>query len=216
MRRTVGWVCVFNALIAELVLCVLTMGRLSPIEHGYFIDGDKQVVVTHGGLANAETMLAWSYAFADQGYAVSVINLPNHGDWYEQPTSSAGAKEVWRKEALSSKPVIGIGHSLGTLMIRDSSIPLRLLIGTYIGKESKQQRKYRGSLFPSKLLDHVWEPWNPILIEKVLRDTGHPLSSVQKAKIWGYCLLPWCVFVFALVACRTIRFVTTVDSSTSK
>ena len=188
------------ALLTKIFLVGLTIGKIDDSLRGYLIEGDTQVVVTHGGLANAESMLAWSYSFADQGYAVELMDLPNHGSWYARSMTSARAKKLWLSEMTSQRPSIGLGHSLGSYPVNDAPFPLRLLIGSYRGEETKQRQHHFGQLFPKDwyLLDHVLEPWNPILIEKVLRKIGKTPSPEEKLRIWGYCLLPWGVFFSGL------------------
>ena len=189
------------ALMTKIFLIGLTIGKLDGSARGYLIEGDTQVVVTHGGLANAESMLAWSFSFADQGYAVELMDLPNHGSWYAKSMTSKQAKQLWWSKIESRQPAIGIGHSLGSYPVNDAPFPLRLLIGSYRGESTKQRQHHFGRLFPEKwyVLDHVLEPWNPILIETVLRGIGKRPSTEDRFRIWGYCLLPWIVFLSGLL-----------------
>lgn len=203
MRWKFACACLLIASLGKVILLGLTFGQVSPSDHGYSIKGSQQLLVTHGGLANTKTMLAWSFAFADQGYAVELMELPNHGSWYTKPMKKTQAQELWLSQANTYKPSAAIGHSLGGYVVDKLDIPLRIFIGSKRGTNSKKEQYHRGSLFPKTstvylLLDHVLEPWNPILIIEVLNSIGLPPSAEQKAKIWGYCLLPWVVFIFGM------------------
>ena len=78
MRFRIAILLILLAIIARITLVLITP-KCTTTELGYSITGKKQAVVTHGGLANVESMLPWAYALADQDYGVELINLPNHG-----------------------------------------------------------------------------------------------------------------------------------------
>ena len=198
MRFRIAILLLLLAIIARLTLALITP-KITKTDLGYSISGKKQAVVTHGGLANVESMLPWAYALADQDYGIELINLPNHGSWHSTAHTSTKAKNMWKTKARSYNPKLAVGHSLGASTVIYSGIFPRVLIGRKAPKRSKQYL-LRGSLFPSwlYLLDHVLEPWNPLLLEKGLQKLNH--TPKEKSYIWAYCFLPWVVFFCGLLS----------------
>lgn len=194
MRKNIGIFFIGVAFVCFFSYFLISNSKIKT-SFGYSFEGKKTVVITHGGLANAETMLAWSNAFSDQGYAITLLDLPNHGNWYEDSIKYSTAKDIWSKVAHQSSPKIAIGHSLGGQMIENSKAPHLIRIGS--GSRNKKWNYY-GSLFPLYSIDHLLEPWNPILIERVLKDLKIKINDEHKIKIWGYCLLPWFAFIFGI------------------
>ena len=196
-----------------LLLAGLTWPHtLQPHPLGYRIDGaGDTVLVTHGGLASKETMLAYAYAAADGGHAVVLADLPAHGSsgLPAGPSISQSTRE-WKRLATAEQVTLAIGHSLGsTYLCPSARIHVTFPRSVHIGRDEKCGGKGRRNLegdsfrlaiprLGSYHLDHFLEPWNPGLVAEA---TGAPLDPL----VVSYAVLPWSAFFFGMIAAVMVQ-----------
>jgi len=190
------------SLVSFFVLNVITsQHNLEPHKLGLKIHGKTEtILITHGGLANKETMLAYAYAYADLGYSVVIADLPSHGnsEFLMTDVTIKASKKEWENAIKNDDVILAIGHSLGSAFLCPKQPHHIFFRKTYhIGAQCSGRRNIKGSFFKDNFnlpkIDHVLEPWNPKLISEISGNTN-------KIKVLGYTLLPWSTFIFGLLA----------------
>lgn len=190
------------SLISFFVLNTITSQyNLEPHKLGLKIHGKTEtILITHGGLANKETMLAYAYTYADLGYSVVIADLPSHGnsEFLMTDLKIKASKKEWKNATKNDDVILGIGHSLGSAFLCPKQLHHVFFRKTYhIGGQCSGRRNIKGSFFKDNfnlyMIDHVLEPWNPRLISEISGNTN-------KIRILGYTLLPWSTFIFGLLA----------------
>ena len=197
-----GYLLGFLCILSWICLKAVTGFVLESHPLGYEIKGTKQrYVVTHGGLANRETMLPIAYALAEKGYHVVVADLPSHGASRELKKDGI---QKWKEHLKKEKITNGIGHSLGSKFIcptRGRQYITSIKNTIHIGQDEwcNGRKNIEGSTFRFNIpfvekdyhLDHLVEPWNPSVISQIPN-----ISNTWSLYI--YALLPWSIFVFGM------------------
>ena len=148
--------------------------RLQSHPLGYEIKGDKKnYIVTHGGLANRESMLPIAYALSDNGHNVIIADLPRHGGSNDDKRKGISR---WKKLIQQKNITHGIGHSLGAVWICPSREYVKgIKYVTSVGNNCIGSSKISGASFLFKIpivnksyhIDHLLEPWNPDVLFRI-------------------------------------------------
>jgi hypothetical protein len=173
--------------------------RLQSHPLGYEIKGEKKsYIVTHGGLANRESMLPIAYALSDNGHNVIIADLPRHGA--SSDTKKKG-KALWNKAIRKAKITHGIGHSLGGAWICPTNNYIRQITNvTPIGHNCSNNGLY-GKSFRVHIpfikgdyhIDHLIETWNPNVLFRI-KDI-----SKNNWNVYVYSFIPWSIFCFGFL-----------------
>ena len=153
-----GIISMIVALISFFTLSLITWQHgLEPHPLGLKISGEKKtVLITHGGLANKETMFAYAYAKADLGYTVILADLPAHGSsrLIMADVNKKTSLKEWKEGTDEEYVIEAIGHSLGSAFLCPQQpthviFPSTIHIGGLC--TGKRRTNFQGSFFESIL-----------------------------------------------------------------